>query len=202
MKIEDISELFSGMTGVSNKWADFGNCRFVDYMNVYKHTKTDVTNLPYATVKKFNQQTLKKGDILFTSASETSDECAIASVIEDEIHDGIFLDDHLFGIRIKKDRTNDIRAGYLNHYFHSAEFRSSVNKTVRGVTRFYISKVDFVKLAVPLPPLPEQNRIASILDRFDALCNDLTDGLPAEIAARKKQYAYYRDKLLTFQAGK
>ena len=51
---------------------------------------------------------------------------------------------------------------------------------------------------IPIPPLEVKQKIVSILDRFDALCNDLTQGLPAEIAARKKQYEYYRDKLLTF----
>ena len=51
----------------------------------------------------------------------------------------------------------------------------------------------------PIPPLEVQQKIVSILDRFDALCNDLTQGLPAEIAARRKQYEYYRDKLLTFR---
>ena len=51
---------------------------------------------------------------------------------------------------------------------------------------------------IPIPPLETQAKIVSILDRFDTLCNDLTQGLPAEIAARKKQYEYYRDKLLTF----
>ena len=55
------------------------------------------------------------------------------------------------------------------------------------------------ELELPVPPLTEQARIVSILDRFDALCNDLTSGLPAEIEARKKQYEYYRDKLLTFK---
>ncbi len=55
------------------------------------------------------------------------------------------------------------------------------------------------RISVPVLPLAEQSRIVSILDRFDALCNDLTSGLPAEIEARKKQYEYYRDKLLTFK---
>ena len=54
-------------------------------------------------------------------------------------------------------------------------------------------------LKIPVPPLGEQERIVNQLDRFDALCNDLTSGLPAEIAARQKQYEYYRDKLLTFK---
>ena len=55
------------------------------------------------------------------------------------------------------------------------------------------------RIKIPLPPLAEQERIVKILDRFDKLCNDLTSGLPAEIAARKKQYEYYRDKLLNFK---
>ena len=53
-------------------------------------------------------------------------------------------------------------------------------------------------LMIPLPSLEEQTRVVSILDRFDALCNDLSEGLPAEIEARQKQYEYYRDKLLQF----
>lgn len=97
----EISTQISGMSGVSNKWASSGNCRFIDYLNAYKHIKIDIHQLPFATVKKLNQTELRQGDILFTSASETPDECAISSVIEDKISSGIFLDDHLFGIRIK-----------------------------------------------------------------------------------------------------
>lgn len=51
---------------------------------------------------------------------------------------------------------------------------------------------------VSIPPLEEQQRIVEVLDKFDALVNDLSIGLPAELAARRKQYEYYRDKLLTF----
>ncbi len=57
----------------------------------------------------------------------------------------------------------------------------------------------FEDIRFPFPRLDEQARIVNILNRFDALCNDLTSGLPAEIEARKKQYEYYRDKLLTFK---
>lgn len=52
---------------------------------------------------------------------------------------------------------------------------------------------------IPVPPLEEQARIVAILDKFDALVNDLSSGLPAEIAARRKQYEHYRDRLLTFK---
>ena len=52
---------------------------------------------------------------------------------------------------------------------------------------------------IPIPPLAEQQRIVSILDRFNALTTDITAGLPAEIEARRKQYEYYRDQLLTFK---
>lgn len=62
-----------------------------------------------------------------------------------------------------------------------------------------ITQKDFASIKIPIPSLEEQERIVSILDRFDKLCNDISVGLPAEIEARKKQYEYYRDKLLTFE---
>lgn len=57
----------------------------------------------------------------------------------------------------------------------------------------------FSTIKIPLPPLAEQERIVSILDRFDKLCNDISEGIPAEIEARRKQYEHYRDRLLTFK---
>lgn len=57
---------------------------------------------------------------------------------------------------------------------------------------------DVEALIVPIPSLEDQARIVAILDQFDALVNDLSIGLPAELAARRQQYEYYRDRLLTF----
>jgi len=75
-------------------------------------------------------------------------------------------------------------------YLLSRVRRASVPRLARSVIE---------RLEIPVPPLKEQERIVAILDRFDALCNDLTSGIPAEIEARQKQYEYYRDKLLSFK---
>ena len=62
-----------------------------------------------------------------------------------------------------------------------------------------ITNREFNKIILPLPTLDEQQRIVDLLDRFDVLTNDLSNGLPAEIEARQRQYEYYRNKLLTFK---
>lgn len=68
-----------------------------------------------------------------------------------------------------------------------------------GVDQTHLSKAQVVSLLIPVPPSEEQERIVRILDKFDALVNDLSMGLPAELRARRRQYEYYRDKLLTFE---
>lgn len=71
-------------------------------------------------------------------------------------------------------------------------------KTEGGtIARLYNDNLS--RIPVPIPPLAEQERIVAILDKFDALVNDISTGLPAELEMRRKQYEYYRDKLLTFK---
>lgn len=62
-----------------------------------------------------------------------------------------------------------------------------------------MSAKDLAKIKIPVPSLAEQERIVAILDQFDALVNDISKGLPAEIKTRGQQYEYYREKLLTFE---
>jgi type I restriction enzyme S subunit len=83
-------------------------------------------------------------------------------------------------------------------YYVLKNIESSLNSMKRGAGVPHVSGEMLGQIKLPVPPISEQRRIVSILDRFDRLCNDLTNGLPAEISARQKQYEYYRDKLLTF----
>jgi type I restriction enzyme S subunit len=68
-----------------------------------------------------------------------------------------------------------------------------------GVDQTNLKKDNILQIQIPIPPLSEQERIVEILDKFDRLVNDISEGLPAEIEARRKQYEYYRGKLLLFQ---
>ncbi len=70
---------------------------------------------------------------------------------------------------------------------------------IEGTGRKMLPYENFSKIKIPLPSLSEQQRIVSILNHFESLCNDINYGLPAEIEARHKQYEYYRDKLLNFK---
>ena len=184
IQIDECFDKFNGMTGVSLKWKDEGNCKFIDYMNAYKNLKINVTQTPFATVKNLNQNILKRGDILVTTASEVPDECAITSVIENEIEDNIFLDDHLFGLHLKKAYKDCIDTTFVNYYMNTISFKKDVRKKVKGVTRFFVSPNDIGKIFIPLPPLPVQEEIVRILDNFTELTAELT----AEITAIKKQY--------------
>lgn len=105
---------------------------------------------------------------------------------------------------------------WVNNHAHVLKFD---NYATRRFVEFYLNSIDLYSyisggaqpklnqkqlnsIPIPLPPIAEQERIVTILDRFDTLCTDITNGLPAEIAARQKQYEYYRDKLLTFKEKK
>ena len=89
-----------------------------------------------------------------------------------------------------------IESRFLYHWLQTYDLRKLANDSGAVPS---IRKSEAEQLLVPLPQIGEQRRIVAVLDSFDALVNDLNDGLPAEIAARRKQYEYYRDKILTFK---
>jgi restriction endonuclease S subunit len=97
-------------------------------------------------------------------------------------------------------RESEVYPKFLTLVYLGPEFQSLIRaKTVRGATVDRIPIADMTKWPISIPSISEQQRIVGILDKFDALVNDPGIGLTAELTARRKQYAYYRDRLLTFK---
>jgi len=101
-------------------------------------------------------------------------------------------------IQINDKAKTKIIPRFLYQILSSEEFFTYAINFMRGAGMPRGSKEMTMKYKFPVPPIEIQEQIVSILDRFDTLVNDLKSGLPAEIALRRKQYEYYRDKLLTF----
>ncbi len=85
---------------------------------------------------------------------------------------------------------------FIFYVLQSKEFQIKGKVRIAGIPTLDSNILE--QLPIPIPPLSEQRRIVDILDRFDTLTNSISEGLPKEIALRRKQYAYYRDALLSF----
>lgn len=98
---------------------------------------------------------------------------------------------------LKKEFADIVDMKFMNHYFfridewcQSHAFQGNFCSVDMRALR---------KVQVPLPPISRQLDVVATLEKFERICSDLSEGLPAEIEARHKQYEYYRDKLLTFK---
>ena len=87
---------------------------------------------------------------------------------------------------------------YLAFYFQTPWFLKQKERLAKGTTVIDISVKDLMKIEIPLPPLAVQEQIVAVLDKFHTLVHSLSEGLPAEIALRRRQYEYYRNLLLRF----
>ena len=83
---------------------------------------------------------------------------------------------------------------FSKYLFRSSLVRAQIQRASSGVTRINVSKSRFLKVRIPVPPIEVQREIALILDTF----SQLEAELEAELEARRKQYTFYRDQLLTF----
>ncbi|QQW96554.1 restriction endonuclease subunit S [Helicobacter pylori] len=197
-KLGDIGEFYSGLVGKSKKSFSQGNKFYVPYVNVFNNPQLDLNALESVQIgDKEKQNTIQLGDVLFTGSSENLEDCAMSCVVTQKIEKDIYLNSFCFGFRFFDE--NLFNPSFLKHFLRDYNFRKNISKVANGVTRFNVSKQLLSKITIPIPPLEIQQEIVKILDQFLALTTDLLAGIPAEIEARKKQYEYYREKLLTFK---
>lgn len=144
-----------------------------------------------------------------------------ASGVVDYVSDYIFDGDYLL---VSEDGANLLARStpiafsitgktWVNNHAHVLEFESYAERRfveiylnsidlspfISGAAQPKLNKANLNRIPVPNPPIEEKQRVVALLEKFDALVSDLSIGLPAEVAARRKQYEYYRDRLLTFE---
>ena len=146
------------------------------------------TYIPIEVAKKlrFAQQ----NDVVIVGAGENDEDIGIGVAwlgdSSPAVHDACYIFHH------------NQNPKFISHYLRTSFYHKQIKTSVSSGKICSISAEGIGKALIPIPPLSEQERIVSILDRFEALTTDLTSGLPAEIKARQQQYEYYRDKLLSF----
>lgn len=193
-----LGELFKFKNGINKGKEFFGKgdkiINFTDVLNKKKLFEDSIdgkviTN--HSDIERFN---CNKGDIFFTRTSETQNEIGYTSVLLSDIPVCVFSG---FLIRARP-ITDLLLPEYCAYCFSSYDMRKKIIGSSNMTTRVTTTGTALAKIPIPIPPLEKQKEIVRILDKFDALTNSISEGLPKEIELRKKQYEYYRDMLLSF----
>ena len=185
-KLNEIAEIYDG-THQTPKYTDSG----IDFISV--ENINDIYNSKkYISIDDYNKYKIKpKLNDIFMTRIGTIGKCTVFNKQKDLAY--------YVSLALIRPNNNIVDSYYLKYLIESIIGIKELRKrTLVNAVPIKINKDDIGKLVLPIPPLEEQKRIVNILDRFDKLCNNISEGLPAEIEARQKQYEYYRDKLLTF----
>ena len=189
VRLNDIATFTYGYTDTAK---DNGSARFLRITDIDDNGYLKPNDAKYIDVNSKNEKNLvKPGDLLMARTGATYGKTLF--VIDEE--PAIYAS---FLIRINLDQ-GIILNRYYWHFSKSSYYWNQAEKlvTTGGQPQFNANALK--QITVPIPPIEKQKEIIAILDRFDAISNDIHNGLPAEIEARQKQYEYYRDKLLTFK---
>ena len=190
----DIGRFENGSGMPKTMFKDDGEVGAIHYGHIYTKYNMfiDKTVVSISTKDAEKLKKVNKGDLVIARTSENIDDVmkTVAYLGEKTVVAG----GHSTIFRHKENPK------YLSYVLNGADYAiKQKNKMARGVKVIELSTVDMEKIKIPLPPLPVQEYIVSILDKFDILVNDIKSGLPKEIEERKKQYEYYRERLLSFK---
>jgi len=168
--------------------------QYIDLTSVNRETKiieeTKIINSSNAPSRA--QQIVRNEDIIFGTTRPTLKRyCFIMPEFDGQICST--------GFCVLRANKNFILPKYLFFILTTTDFYNYVENNQEGAGYPAISDSKVKKYKILIPPLVEQTCIVDILDKFDKLVNDISEGLPAEIKMRRQQYEYYRNKLLTFK---
>ena len=193
-ELGEISQFYSGLTGKIKSDFENGNAKYVTYKNIFNNIQVEFNLLETVQVDKNERQNfIEYGDVLITGSSESKEEVGMSSTVTFVPDEQIYLNSFSFGIRFNEDI--ELLPEFTKYLFRSIRLRKQIEKTASGVTRYNISKVAFKKIKIPLLSREIQEKIVQTLDKFTDYVTELT----SELTSRKKQYSYYRDKLLSFE---
>jgi type I restriction enzyme S subunit len=198
-ELGNIADFYGGLTGKSKPDFGDGNAKYVPYKNILNNIDVNPNELDLVKVKAGERQNkIKYGDVLFTGSSETPGDVGMSSAVTTEFDEDVYLNSFSFGVRFKS--TIKLLPEFAKYLFRSRLMRKEIAKTGSGVTRYNVSKERFKHLPIPIPCPSDPKRSLEIQAQIVRILDAFTE-LTAELTARKKQYNYYRDQLLTFEDG-
>lgn len=156
---------YSGLAGKTK--TDFGSgMPYIPYLNIFQNSRIDPSQLSYVKISADEtQHSVRRGDIFFTTSSETAEEVGMSSVLLDDIGPA-YLNSFCFGFRLNS--FEQILPEYARHLFRGPAFRRAIFRLAQGATRYNLSKTKLMELPVLLPPIAEQKRIIPALDIAEA----------------------------------
>lgn len=192
MRMEEVGTFIRGKRFVRTDIVEKGiSCIHYGDMYTYYGLSANKTKGMLRSDLASKMRYAQKNDVVIVAAGENKDDIGVGLAwLGDEpaaVHDACFI------------FQSDMYPLFVSHYLRTDIYHKQIRKYVSEAKICSISAKGLGNAVIPVPSFERQQSIASLLDKFESLVNDLSEGLPAEIIAVQEQYEYYRNKLLTFK---